>query len=41
MSNAWVLRNDGQLFADGEVIGRIEEPIQENDKIVRVSLVFL
>nr|CRZ22744.1 Bm3443 [Brugia malayi] len=32
-ANCWVLRQDGQVVANGEVLGKLDEPIDESDCI--------
>lgn len=34
IANCWVLRQDGQLVANGEVLGKLDESIDEGDCIV-------
>ncbi|VDK63611.1 unnamed protein product [Gongylonema pulchrum] len=35
-ANCWVLREDGQIAANGELLGKIDEPIEEGDCIVSI-----
>lgn len=36
-ANCWVLRQDGQIVANGEMVGKLDEPVEEGDCIVGPS----
>lgn len=37
---AWVLREDGTFWADGEIVGNLEQPIAEGETIVSTYIPF-
>lgn len=41
IENAWVLRQDGAFYGNGQLIGQLDSPLEEGDSIVRRTLLSL